>query len=238
MALLNAETKLSEVILNEPTLIPVINRFGITLGLGDKTIRAVCEERKLDTDFFLTILNTFVNEAYFPEKRLQSFCATQIVDYLTKANSYYEQFQLPNVDRHFNSLIDRSFSENNNLELMRKFFTELKKEILARIDYDKTQWFPQIRSQEKALQEQGLTLDEIPLHYDEETSDPLIEKLDDLKSLFVIHLNGEYDLNLCYGVIFALYTLEKDIKQHNRIRNRVLKPISDAMRQVTATIDR
>ena len=68
MALLNAETKLSEVILNEPTLIPVINRFGITLGLGDKTIRAVCEERKLDTDFFLTILNTFVNEAYFPEK--------------------------------------------------------------------------------------------------------------------------------------------------------------------------
>ena len=33
MALINAETKLCDVILNEPALIPVINRFGIILGV-------------------------------------------------------------------------------------------------------------------------------------------------------------------------------------------------------------
>ena len=226
MALINADCKLCDVILNEPSIIPVINRFGIILGVGDKSIRTVCEEKNLDCEFFVTILNTFINEDYFPENRLKSFCATQIVDYLTLTNSYYQQFQIPNIERHFNSLISQSDSDNNNLELMKQFFEELKKELLSRIEHDRTSWFPAIRAAAEQLQ--GEYYGE-HIHYDHDEPDSLEEKLDDLKSLFVIHLRGEYDLNLCHGVIFALYSLEKDIKQHNRIRNRILRPIADAM---------
>lgn len=226
MALINAESKLCDVILNEPSLIPVINRFGIILGVSDKNIRTVCEEKNLDCEFFVTILNTFINEDYFPENRLKSFCATQIVDYLTQTNTYYQQFQIPNIERHFNSLINQSDSDNNNLELMKQFFEELKKELLTRIEKDRTQWFPAIRAAAEALHGESYG-DHI--RYDHDEADSLEEKLDDLKSLFVIHLRGEYDLNLCHGVIFALYSLEKDIKQHNRIRNRILRPIADAM---------
>lgn len=226
MALINAECKLCDVILNEPSLIPVINRFGIILGVGDKSIRTVCEEKKLDSEFFVTILNTFINEDYFPENRLKSFCAAQIVDYLTQTNAYYQQFQIPNIERHFNSLISQSDSENNNLELMKQFFEELKKELLARIEHDRTIWFPAIRAAAESLH--GECCGE-PLRDSRAEPDALEEKLDDLKSLFIIHLRGEYDLNLCHGVIFALYSLEKDIKQHNRIRNRILRPIADAM---------
>ena len=71
MPLISADTKLCEPILSEPTLIPVINRFGIYLGTGDKSIRTVCDEKEMDCNFFLTIINTFINEEYFPEKRLQ-----------------------------------------------------------------------------------------------------------------------------------------------------------------------
>ena len=225
MALINAESKLCDVILNEPSLIPVINRFGIILGVGDKNIRTVCDEKNLDYEFFVTILNTFINEDYFPENRLKSFCATQIVDYLTQTNTYYQQFQIPNIERHFNSLINQSDSDNNNLELMKQFFEELKKELLTRIEKDRTEWFPAIKAAADALHGESYG---DPVRYHDEP-DSLEEKLDDLKSLFVIHLRGEYDLNLCHGVIFALYSLEKDIKQHNRIRNRILRPIADAM---------
>ena len=71
MALINAETKLCDVILHEPSVIPVINRFGIILGVGDKSIRTVCEEKNLDCEFFVTILNTFINEDYFSGKPAQ-----------------------------------------------------------------------------------------------------------------------------------------------------------------------
>ncbi len=226
MALINAETKLCDVILNEPALIPVINRFGIILGVGDKSIRTVCEEKKLDSEFFVTILNTFVNEDYFPESRLKSFCATQIVDYLTQTNSYYEQFQIPNIERHFKSLINQSDRDNNNLELMKQFFDELRKELLSRIEHDRKVWFPAIKAAAEARHSDFYGEQASPLSNEPDT---LEEKLDDLKSLFIIHLRGEYDLNLCHGVIFALYSLEKDIKQHNRIRNRILRPIAEEL---------
>ena len=226
MAVIIAETKLCDVILHEPSVIPVINRFGIILGVGDKSIRTVCEEKNLDCEFFVTILNTFINEDYFPENRLKSFCATQIVNYLTQTNAYYEQFQIPNIERHFNFLINQSDSENNNLELMKQFFDELKKELLSRIENDKNCWFPSIKVAAETLHGEYYGEKFQP---DTEENDSLEEKLDDLKSLFVIHLKGEYDLNLCHGVIFAIYSLEKDIKQHNRIRNRILRPIADGM---------
>lgn len=232
MALINADMKLSHIILNEPTLIPVINRFGISLGVGDKTVRAICEEKKLDTDFFLTILNTFINEEYFPERRLKSFCAAQIVDYLTKTNVSYERFLIPNIERHLNSLIEKTDSENHNLELIRKFFTEFKKELLVRIEQDKTLRFPAIKELSDTLKARKPEGHEMPLTQIDTQQDALEEKLNDLKNIFVIHLTGDFDLNLCYAVTFAIFSLEKDIHQHNRIRNRILMPMVEAMKMI------
>ena len=84
MPLVYPNMQMSEVVEEHPSLIPVINRFGIRLGLGDKSVKAICEEYRLDTDFLLTVINTFLNEEYFPEKKLQTFHTSQIIDYLTK----------------------------------------------------------------------------------------------------------------------------------------------------------
>ena len=67
-----------------------------------------------------------------------------------------------------------------------------------------------------------------PLCLDDEST-TIEDKLSDLKNMFIMHLSGQYDLNLCYGVIVAIITLEKDIRQNNRIRNRILLPISRSL---------
>ena len=108
MAIVYANMKLSEVVEEHPSLIPVINRFGIRLGLGDKSVRTLCEEHALDTDFLLTILNTFLNEEYFPEQKLQTFHISQLIDYLTLTNQAYLRYQLPNIERHLGSFIQQS----------------------------------------------------------------------------------------------------------------------------------
>ena len=56
MPLVYPNMQMSEVVEEHPSLIPVINRFGIRLGLGDKSVKAICEEYRLDTDFLLTII--------------------------------------------------------------------------------------------------------------------------------------------------------------------------------------
>ncbi len=226
MAIYTTDSKLSEIILNNPSLIPVINRFNIFLGVADKTVEDICNEKSLDANFFIAILNTFINDEYFPEKIIKSFNIKIIIDYLNKTNAYYKHFQLPNIERHFNSLISRSDSGNNNLYLMQKFFLEMKQELLAQIDYDQNEWFPKILQIDSSIIDYNK---EIILNHNGDEPNPIEDKLNDLKSFFIIHLRGEYDFNLCNAVIATIYTLEKDIKQNNRIRNRILKPMTNVL---------
>lgn len=222
MALVTPDTKLCEVIVDEPSVVPVINRFDIVLGVGDRTIKSICKEKGIDTSFFITILNAFIHESFFLENVTGAFNAGDVVDYLRKTNNSYLRNQLPNIERHFAALISRSDS-NNNLPLLFNFYREVKMEIERRIDSD-NQWFDAIISAEQSNSEVSVAGNAVQAE-----SDSIEDKLSDLINMFVIHLRGDYDRNLCHAVLFAVISLEKDICQNNRIRNRVLRPLVDAL---------
>lgn len=222
MALVTPNTKLCEVIVDEPSVVPVINRFDIVLGVGDRTIKSICKEKGIDTSFFITILNAFIHESFFLENVTGAFNAGDVVDYLRKTNNSYLRNQLPNIERHFAALISRSDS-NNNLPLLFNFYREVKTEIERRIDSD-NQWFDAIISAEQSNSEVSVAGNAVQAE-----SDSIEDKLSDLINMFVIHLRGDYDRNLCHAVLFAVISLEKDIRQNNRIRNRVLRPLVDAL---------
>lgn len=222
MALVTPDTKLCEVIVDEPSVVPVINRFDIVLGVGDRTIKSICKEKGIDTSFFITILNAFIHESFFLENVTGAFNAGDVVDYLRKTNNSYLRNQLPNIERHFAALISRSDS-NNNLPLLFNFYREVKTEIERRIDSD-NQWFDAIISAEQSNSEVSVAGNAVQAE-----SDSIEDKLSDLINMFVIHLRGDYDRNLCHAVLFAVISLEKDICQNNRILNRVLRPLVDAL---------
>lgn len=199
MSFINENNILSEVVEKHCELIPVINRFGIRLGLSDYSIRDICMEYSIYPDFFLVIINTFLNEDYFPEKKLKSFSIDQIVNYLKQTDAYYVHAMLPNIEKHLNAFITLSNPKNKQLELIRKFFFEFKSGLINRIETG------------------GLD--------DDHTE----EMLFDLKQIMIKHLRGSFNDNLCYGVIFSISGLEKDIQMHNRIRNKILKPMIDIL---------
>ena len=222
MALVTPDTKLCEVIVDEPSVVPVINRFDIVLGVGDRTIKSICKEKGIDTSFFITILNAFIHESFFLENVTGAFNAGDVVDYLRKTNNSYLRNQLPNIERHFAALISRSDS-NNNLPLLFNFYREVKTEIERRIDSD-NQWFDAIISAEQSNSEVSVAGNAVQAE-----SDSIEDKLSDLINMFVIHLRGDYDRNLCHAVLFAVISLEKDLRQNNRIRNLVLRPLGDSL---------
>ena len=235
MPLVHPNMQMSEVVEEYPSLIPVINRFGIRLGLGDKSVKTVCEEYQLDTDFLLTVINTFLNEEYFPEKKLQTFHTSQIIDYLTKTNLYYQRYQLPNIERHLGSFIAMSTPGNNTLNLIGKFFSSFKEELTSRIDKDDRVWFPYCLSLSEKLKNAPSSgqVETLLLETEQQqVDDPIEALLADLKSIMVKHLSGDYNENLCYAVIFAISSLAKDIKQHNRIRYCFLTPMVSAMEKL------
>lgn len=223
MVLIDKDKKLSDVILEDPSIVTVLNRFNIFLGVGDKTIRQMCNEKKLNTDFFLIILNTFSNEEYFPEKLFKNFDAKTIIDYLNCTNNYYLHFIIPNIESHFNLLIKRSTDNNTNLELLYKFFLEVKLELINRIKTDSNELFTKIISLNSNFIDTNEPSDEALRSISVDNA--IEDKINDLVNMFVIHLSGNYDTNLCLAVLFAIINLKKDICQNNRIRNKILMPI-------------
>lgn len=236
MALIHPNMTMSGVVEAHTSLIPVLNRLGIRLGLQDKSVREVCEEHGLDTDFVLIIINAFLNEEYFPERRLKMFHVSQIIDYLDKTNQYYLRYQLPNIARHTHSFIAQS-PANATLGLIGRFFASFEEQLTHRIHEDEQEWFPYCLALSRRL-EQNPTFDvdkpfAIPDKFP--LDDPIEALLADLKRIMIKHLSGAYNENLCYAVIFAISSLEKDIKQHNRIRNRILKPMVKEMELIEKT---
>lgn len=227
MTLITTDTKLADIVINnDPLIITVLNRFDIMLGVGDHTVKSMCETKGLDPNFITVILNTFIHEDYFPEKIMSSFSVSTIVNYLNKTNAYYEHFHLPNIERHFNFLLSKG-TDNGNLAIMHKFFAQVAKELTERIRTDRNQWFPEVL----AMQQNGAVMTNIVINDSDSNIDTIEDKLSDLISMFVIHLSGDYDTNLGYAVFSAIVSLKKDITRNNRIRNRLLKPLSIALKR-------
>lgn len=230
--LFSQDSRLSEAVFSDPGLIPVINRLGIDLGFGDKQIWEICSERQISLPFFLAIINTFIHDDYMPEDVSDSFKISDLLDYLVKTNRYYSETQIPNIERHFVLLSQRS-GKGNNVDYLFKFFMQVKDELIRCIDEDDSKWFPKIIEKSddtlytaEQVSVEGDYSDLLPDNLGEAFSGGMgvEDKLADLASIFIRHIKGKYDENLAVAVINSIFSLHKDISQNNRIRNRILLP--------------
>lgn len=220
---------LGDIIREYPTLIPIVGRFGIRPGLGEATVGEMAAQHGVDTDFFVMVLNTYLNESYFPEKRLQAFHISQIIDYLNKTNSYYLRFQLPNIEKHLRAFISMSRVTNNSLELLGRQSEALRAELTAQIAQDSDTDFPAFLALARRYEQEGAG--PLEVRGEKKIFESNAEQLlSEMQNILIRFLTGDYDENLCYAVIFALNSMERDIRQHNRIRHRILYPIVEAMK--------
>lgn len=164
----------------------------------------------IETDFLVSIINTYLNEDYFPEHTLKEFQATTIIKYLRQTYSHYTRVTLPVIERHFNALVSVS-GNDNNLKPMRQFFDTLKESVLTLRETDEATTFSSI---------------DIPGSHDHRNAismtGQICEMIDDLTCMLIIHLQGNVDQNLCYAVINSLISLAADFSRNSRIRNRIL----------------
>ena len=71
--LVHHDTKLSDIVIAEPTALTVLNRFGIYLGLGDLTVARACDKLGIDKDFLATDRkSTRLNSSHLRTSRMPS----------------------------------------------------------------------------------------------------------------------------------------------------------------------
>jgi regulator of cell morphogenesis and NO signaling len=201
------------------------------LGFAEKNIKTICVEHEIDLDFFITIINTYSNEHYFPEKRLQTFNLLTIIEYLRKTHQYYMCIQIPLIERHIDALLQTGLPNDKNLSLVKKFFLDYKNELGLHIQREEMQTFPYIEELYKhsVFLTNESTLSSLIKKYSMKQfvreHNNIDEKLFDLQNILIKYISGSYDDTLCTTVIFELFKLEKDIQDHTRIEEKVLKPM-------------
>ncbi|HOV99712.1 MAG TPA: hemerythrin domain-containing protein [Bacteroidota bacterium] len=236
MKLITPGMKMADVIHGNYLLLPVINRFGIRLGFGEKTVREVCNDHTIDVDFFVAMLNTFSNENYFPAKKIQTFNVLTILQYLQRTHEYYLNTLVPLIEQHLKTLLARSGRRNKSLTDVKKFFLDYKKELVAHFKLEDTVTFPYIEAVYNAYHHQTdktvrnqLSSYSMKTYQREHTN--IDEKLLDLKNILIKYIHGDFDDASCNAIIFELFRLEKDIQDHTRIENNILLPLVTEMEQ-------
>ena len=195
MSIIKRETVLSKVLAQHHILIPIVNRFGIRLGVGDKTIESICKEQDLNIDFILTIMNVYLDETYDLENNLAQLDLEPIAAYFNETIQDYIQSLVPNIEKHLHAFIALSDPKNKELRVLQEVFYQFKEELTQHL--------------EKGLKHTGAYPHEL---------------LRDIKSILIKHVSGNFNQNLCYAVIFSIGSLESDLIIHNRLRNSILKP--------------
>lgn len=236
--IITKDTKMADVIHMNYFSLSMLNRFGIELGFGDKTVYEVCSQKKVDPDFFLEIINAFVNKDYFPKKHLQTFSVKLIADYLEKTHNYYHQVKVPEIENLIKDMVSSCYTQKENIVLLENFFNEYKQELLNHTKREEEVVFPYAIAIEESYNNKKYDSNIISLMETysmdifKHEHDNIEEKLFDLKNIIIKYLPQPKDSRLCNKLLFELFFLEQDINDHSRIEDKVLVPKIREMEKV------
>jgi len=224
------ENKLANILIRNYALIPVITRFNISLGIGDKTIDDVCKETGIHSELLLTVLNLLDDNEYTITEKMNPYIVLPMMDYLQTIYEDYLQIQVLNIERHIGRLIASAKPSNNDLQLLFSLFMEYKQELSALIEKKGQELFPYILNVYELFYSPEYTacinLEMLaPIQKTGYEYDAVNEKLRDLNSLMIKYLRGNYDENIFYAVILSLNRLKEDMAGTQRLEEKILQPI-------------
>jgi len=223
----HAHDKLEDLIRENISILPVLNRFGMRLGFHSSTLEKFCKAYEINIDFFLTIVNAYIHEEYFPEKELSNFEPELIIDYLRKTHRYYINYKIPRMDMLFEALIKVDINSNETQPIYR-FYSEYKTELLNHFKEEEAFVFPYllelISIEKKELTELSKLFNNHPVKHYEDEHVEADAKLNDLKSLLIQYIAPIYDYNACNEFLFFIEDFDKDLKDHSRIEDKILVP--------------
>lgn len=228
--LLEKDMKLADIILHDNSLVPVISRFGIFLGFGDDSIQRICDKRGIDSDFLLTILNTFHDPQYLDKEYLQSFSVELLIEYLMKTHQYYLNIKIPEISGLIDNMELESKIEKDSYKLLKRFFEDYKTELFKHIEREESVVYPYVLELNKSIVSDSVSdqiiskIKEYSITSYEDEHDNVEEKLTDLKNIIIKYLAPCENQQSRYSLLKELTVLEKDLGDHSQIEDVILVP--------------
>lgn len=212
------QMKMADLIHANYKNLTVLNRLGIPLGFGEKTVDEVCKKYSVDVTLLLLICNVLVDNDMVPAEEQISRCPVeQVVRFLQKSHHYYLTVALPDIQQLLNRVV-AGCSEIHGKALQR-FFNEYIQEVESHLANEDQSVFPYIM---RLLAEPKKSRFSIRQYKDRHANIEI--KLTDLKNIIIKYIPCDKPDNLRDDLLVQLFDFEDDLNRHTLIEEKLLVP--------------
>lgn len=227
--------KMADVIDHDQRVLVLLPRFGIDFGFGDKTVKQICQEKGIQTDFFLMMANSFLYPHYFPKKQLTNTDVKLLVHYLAKTHDFYTREIIPGLRSQLKEFLNNL--SHPAVQQLESFFNGYIREVIEHIDYEEKVVFPYIKNMLAGGKDEAGDphVGSYGIKEFKERHNNIEEKLSDLKSLLIKYFPPDEFPYLRIKILNDLSNLEQDLINHARLEDKVLIPLVEKIEKQNAS---
>jgi len=212
---------MSAIIEDQPGVLLIMSRFGLPLGVGDKTVDEFCTGHGVDTTTFLAVTcfsraPRDTAEYFVPKLKVES-----LVDYLKRAHEYYLDFQLPMIRRKLLEAIDCS-RDNEVAFMILKFYDEYMGEVRRHMQHENRKIFTYV----EALMQGRRTDNGFEIAQFAKSHTGIDRKLQELKNIIIKYYSPRTDegCDMLNNVLFDIFACEADLRTHCQVEDLLFVP--------------
>lgn len=208
--------KMISLIRDNYNLLQSLGSFGISLGFGDKTVKEVCEDQKVDTYTFLAVVNFTIN-GYRDMEDVSRLSVPTLLQYLKASHDYYLGFQLPFIRKELVEALDES---NNLARLILKVYDDYSRSITLHMKYEEKTVFPYVESLLAGKPVGNYAIDMYSKHHGQES-----QRLRELKSIIIKYLPSDgLRNNQLSATLYDIYNNEEWLALHAEVEDCIFTP--------------
>ncbi len=209
-------SRMSDLVSKYYQTLPLLSRFGIPLGFGDKTIDTICKENDIETGTFLSVIQLLIAPDEFKMEKINAISITSLMSYLQSSHSYFLDYRLPKIREALANAIDKTQTELN--EVVLKYFDDYITEVKNHMDYEDKVVFPYVKKLLKGEKSQGYHIGVFTKQHDQVET-----RLTEFKEL-IIRYYPTKGTNEVLSVLFDIFNCEADLYSHHLLEERLFTP--------------
>lgn len=204
-----------DIINDDYTILPLLSRFSIPLGVGNETLDGVCRRNAIDVKALLLVLN-YIRTGIIDSSYINVVSPLEVVRFLKNSHDYFINYKFGHIRKNLIGALDLVSNSTNGLIL--KFFDTFVKKVEEHFQYEERKVFPYVEALVNGMKS-AYTIEIFERHH-EEVGGALAE----LKNIILRYYRTTVP-NLMYDVLVDIYNCEEDLATHSDIENNLLIPM-------------
>ena len=211
-----AKDSVVDLVNEDYNILPVLSRFSLPLGFGNKSVGDLCRDSGIDVDVFLLIVN-FLLTGKIDGHLLDKASPLDVVKFLHNSHDYYLTYKFPHIRANLLNALDDSHQDINPIIV--DFFDDYVDMVKRHFEYEEKVVFPYVKELHEG-KESKYTIDVFRRQHDDDVE----EKLSEIKNIILRYYNTNMPYKM-YDVLVDINNCEDDLASHALIENKMLIPI-------------